>query len=241
MRELRAMLQASTEKSQTGCNSQQSSSPKADSWPQGNSRLVVCPSPVPPSPLRPSHRRNGITTTTSRAEDVLQQRRRRRRLSLTKSPMPLKVQTQSRNLSPQKPPLSPLRTKTKTKMPRTPIALPANLFGASSPTINATTEFSLAAASPTPKGRAVDGQSFFCESPSVGRRSYNEKENHRGGRSSSTFAAAILPPTRPPSLTPVKRGRSRTSDGIDRPLVMPRRCATPPPPSKSPICAARMY
>lgn len=237
MRELRAMLQASAEKSPTGCNSQQSSSPKVDSWPQRNSRLVVCPSPVPPSPLRPSHQRNGITTTTSRAEDILQQRRRRRRLSLTKSPMPLRVQTQSRNLTPQKPPLSPLRTKT--KMTRTPIALPENLFGASSPT-NATTEISLTAASPTPNGRIVDGQSFFCKSPTVRRRRYNQKENDRG-RNSSTFAAAILTPTRPPSLTPVKRGRSRTSDGIDRPLVMPRRCATPPPPPKSPICAARMY
>jgi hypothetical protein len=223
LRELRAMVQSLTlENLPAGARNLSSSSPGASACP--------CPSPVATSPLRPSHRRR----STSRAEDILRQRHCRRRLSQTTSPMPLKAQTQ-RSIAMEgyarQQSLSPLRTKTKLSSKRVETSL--SDFGASH--VNPT-NCPLQSPLRSPATAGSDSKTLFCTSPSLGRNHKERTNNNKKREKENQDRQNVVSPMRP-RLTPVKRGRS-ISLGRDRPMVMPKRCQTPP---KSPICAARMY
>ncbi|KAG7342925.1 hypothetical protein IV203_020870 [Nitzschia inconspicua] len=190
-----------------------------------------CPSPVPPSPLRPSHRSHA---SSSQAEDSLRRRRRQRRLSQTASPMPFKILTQSgTNMREQS--LSPLLIKTKLSR-RVRAPLQDNLFDPAASPTDATKNFGQNLAPGNIE--VAESESFLYTLLSVGPDPTGcfinkpvEKENER------KIAFAVSPQRN--RQTPVKRGWSTMSKGMDRPVVMPQRCLTPPQP-KSPIYATRM-
>ncbi|KAG7372018.1 hypothetical protein IV203_018161 [Nitzschia inconspicua] len=191
-----------------------------------------CPSPVPPSPLRPSHRSH---ESSSQAEDILRRRWRQRRLSQTTSPMPLQILKQSgTNIREQS--LSPLRTKTKLSRRRVRAPIQENLFDPAASPTDITKNFGQNCAPGNIE--VAESESLFCTSLSVGPDRTGcfinkpvEKENER----KIVFAMS----SQRNRQTPVKRGWGTMSEGMDRPMVMPQRCLTPPQP-KSHIYARRM-
>lgn len=197
---------------------------------------TICPAPVTTSPLRSTTGRS--RWVTCRHDQPLQMRRRQRRLSQTRSPMPLKIHTtneigrNSKSLSPVgRPVLSPLRTNTRlsSKPQQSPKVMSPNRRLVHSPL-------------PTPRQQEEQGRSpFFCHSPtiaSMGSRRVSNDENQQNSscnNSNNSNERGKLTPTKRP-LTPVKKSTTTPSD---KPMSMPKRLRTPPPPSR--IRASRMF